>query len=87
MQTKNETLQPELVITKSKYLRTKEAAAYCGMSESFFEKARHFGKGGCAYFRKGRSVYYKIEDLIEWMESSSRYCSTSEYTRREEART
>ena len=63
-----ETIQPKL--------RTREAAAYLGVSASFLEKLRVTG-GGCVYAKIGRVVIYSKSDLDSYAESRKR-CSTSE---------
>jgi predicted DNA-binding transcriptional regulator AlpA len=58
-------------------LRTKDAAVYCGLSQSTFEKYRITGQGS-AYHKLGRIVVYDTEDLDLWM--AERRCrSTSDY--------
>jgi hypothetical protein len=60
----------------AKYLHTKAAAAYLGLSESTLEKGRISGYG--PPFRKlGRRVLYAIGDLDTWADSCRRQ-STSE---------
>ena len=61
-----------------KYVSNASAAIYIDRSESFLEKTRHFGIGGPPYYRTNRSIYYKISDLDQWIESR-KYRSTSEY--------
>ena len=53
-----------------KALSTKDAAIYLGMSESYLEKARCIGKGtpGPSYYKRGKKVLYKVEDLDRWFE-------------------
>ncbi|MBF0562722.1 MAG: helix-turn-helix domain-containing protein [Alphaproteobacteria bacterium] len=59
------------------YVRTVEAAAYCGLSKSSLEKLRLTG-GGPAYSKAGaRIVVYSVEDLDAWIGSQRRF-STSE---------
>ncbi|MEI7609861.1 MAG: helix-turn-helix domain-containing protein [Rhodospirillaceae bacterium] len=57
-------------------LRTREAAAYLGVSSSFLEKLRVKG-GGCVYSKIGRVVIYSRSDLDCFAEARKR-CSTSE---------
>jgi hypothetical protein len=47
-------------------LRTRDAAAYCGSSESTFKKLRLFG-GGATWIRIGRHVVYDPADLDRWL--------------------
>lgn len=57
-------------------LRTPEAADYCGSSESTFEKLRLTG-GGPIYYKLGRRVVYRVEDLDAWL-AANRKTSTSD---------
>jgi len=50
------------------YLRTPQAAAYCGISVSTMEKLRLSG-GGPLFLKRGRTVLYRQADLDAWMES------------------
>ncbi len=58
-------------------LRTADAARYCGFSKSTLEKLRCYG-GGPAFVRRGRSVFYDVHDLDDWLASLNRFHSTSE---------
>jgi len=49
-----------------KMLNTAEAAAYCGSSESTFNKLRLFG-GGPVFVKFGRRVVYDPADLDRWL--------------------
>jgi predicted DNA-binding transcriptional regulator AlpA len=61
---------------QSRYLRTADAAVYCGSTKSTFEKYRLTGQG--SVFRKlGRVVVYDVADLDEWMDGKRRL-STSD---------
>ena len=53
------------------WLCTKEVAAYTGLSESFFEKRRAKGgpKDGPAWYRLGRKIRYKKQDVDLWLEA------------------
>ncbi len=64
-------------ITKSFRLRTSDAAKYCGLSKSTFDKYRITGEGP-AFLKLGRAVVYNLADLDNWLESK-RVHSTSEY--------
>jgi predicted DNA-binding transcriptional regulator AlpA len=57
-------------------LRTPEAAAYCGSTESTFEKLRLTG-GGPRFIKMGRRVVYDPADLDEWL-AAHRRASTSD---------
>jgi predicted DNA-binding transcriptional regulator AlpA len=50
-----------------KYLNTKKAAQYIGMSTQFLEIARHKGDGP-EYLKMSKAVRYKRSDLDAWME-------------------
>lgn len=52
-------------------LRTAEASAYCGSSESTFTKLRLTG-GGPIYITIGRTVVYDPDDLDSWLNSRRR---------------
>jgi excisionase family DNA binding protein len=56
-------------------LRTKQAAAYTGITKSTLEKLRVYG-GGSPYIRIGRVVLYDPVDLDAWLASHKRH-STS----------
>ena len=58
-------------------LRTADAAQYCGFAKSSFEKFRCYG-GGSRFIRRGKSVFYHIEDLDAWLAALPRYQNTSE---------
>lgn len=60
-----------------RFLRTLQAASYCGRSRSDFEKRRLRGDG--PPFRKiGRVIVYDLADLDAWMERHTLLRSTSE---------
>ncbi len=63
--------------TAPRLLRTLDAARYCGFSKSTFEKWRCVG-GGPAFIRRGKAVYYDIQNLDDWLAALPRYRSTSE---------
>ena len=60
----------------AKYLRTKPAANYVGLSKSTLDKFRVIG-GGPKYSTLGRAVVYAIADLDKWVLFNRRN-STSE---------
>ncbi len=62
--------------TNNKRLRTADAAAYCGLSKSTFDKYRLTGEGPI-FIKLGRSVVYDTGDLDSWMEDSKQ-TSTSQ---------
>lgn len=62
-----------------KYLRTREAAAYVGLSARTLEGKRVDGTG--PKFRRlgGRgAVIYDVADLVDWIESAPAVRSTTE---------
>ena len=63
--------------TNSRLLRTSAAAQRCGFTKSTFEKWRCTGEGP-KFIRRGKSVFYDIEDLDKWLCDLPRYGSTSE---------
>lgn len=65
-------------IVGEKFMRTLEAAQYCGLSKSSFEKYRLLGCGP-KYVRAGRRIIlYDVEALDEWLRRNQ-FQSTSEY--------
>jgi excisionase family DNA binding protein len=62
------------------YLQPPEAAAYLGSSRSTLAKRRLRGDGP-RFFRLGRAIRYRREDLDEWLASRAAR-STSDYARR-----
>jgi predicted DNA-binding transcriptional regulator AlpA len=51
------------------YLDTRHVAALTGFSAKALEGMRHRGKGP-RFLRIGRKIRYKLEDVINWMESN-----------------
>ena len=51
---------------KVKIMSPTEAAKYVGLSESMMAKMRCRG-GGAVYFKLGRAVRYRQDDLDEWL--------------------
>ena len=62
--------------TQAPRMRTGDAAAYCGLSKSTFDKYRLTGEGP-VFLKLGRSVVYDVDDLDAWL-GSKRHHSTSE---------
>jgi len=58
-------------------LRTPDAARYCGVAKSTFEKLRCSGDGP-SFIRRGRTVLYAIENLDAWIQGLPRFKSTNE---------
>ena len=53
------------------HIKVKAAAEYTGLSKSTLDKLRCFG-GGPAYFKLGRAVVYRTEDIDAWLEERRR---------------
>src|SRR3546814_12390265 len=64
------------IIKDTRYLRTKEAAHYLGLSARTLEKHRTYGTGP-AYRKVGGRVLYTLEDLRSWADRGAR-ASTSD---------
>lgn len=58
-------------LTHRPKMRTKEAATYCGSTESTFNKLRLTG-GGPVYITIGRTVVYDPDDLDGWLNANRR---------------
>lgn len=58
-------------------MRSQNAAAYCGLSKSTFDKYRITGEGP-VFLKLGRSVVYDTADLDVWLHAR-RQKSTSSY--------
>ena len=59
-----------------KLLNVKEAAAFCGMTPSFMNKARLQPGAGCRFVKIGARVLYDPADLVAWIESQKRDSTT-----------
>ncbi len=59
-------------------LRTPDAAALLGCSQSKLNKARCSGTLRIPFVRIGRAIYYTKADVLAWLEQH-RHLSTSEY--------
>jgi predicted DNA-binding transcriptional regulator AlpA len=55
---------------RQRYVDTRVAAAFLGVSESFLNKARHFGTGP-EYVRFGRAIRYDLDELESWARARS----------------
>ena len=51
--------------TPCQYVGTREAAEFLGVSESYLNKARHFGNGP-PFCRFGRTIRYDVQALEAW---------------------
>ena len=54
------------LVFRSPWLNTKEAAAYCKLSESYLNTLRSKG-GGPAVSKQGRICVYNRDDLDRWL--------------------
>jgi excisionase family DNA binding protein len=63
-------------LTTPKYLSVEEAARYCRVSASTFNKLRLYG-GGAPFLKIGRRVLYDLADLDAWL-AAQRRRSTSD---------
>jgi predicted DNA-binding transcriptional regulator AlpA len=75
----------EVFMQVTPLLRTPDAARYCGVAKSTFEKLRCSGEGP-RFIRRGRSVLYALENLDAWIQSLPRFTSTSEPNSRSQQR-
>ncbi len=64
-----EKIMPD-IIKDTRYLRTKEAAHYVGLSARTLEKHRTFGTGP-RYKKIGGRVIYTLEELRTWADRGS----------------
>ena len=55
-------------IPDNKALSTKETASLLGLSASYLERARCYGKGP-VYFKIGARVVYRLTDIEAWLAS------------------
>jgi hypothetical protein len=63
--------------TSKAVLTEKEASQLFQISASFLQKKRIYG-GGPSYYKVGVRVYYKREELEQWL-TGTKHCSTAEY--------
>jgi hypothetical protein len=62
----------------ARYLRTPEAAAYCGLSARTLEKLRLIGGGPAFATPPGRRfVVYDAADLDDWLHSGRRHSTSN----------
>lgn len=61
-------------------MTAQDAAAYCGLSYKSMALQRSQGIGA-PFYKAGKFVFYKRDDLDEWM-ASCRVASTAEYKSR-----
>jgi len=60
-------MRPDLAALPPRFLRTKEAAGFLGLSARTLEKHRTYGTGP-AYRKLGGRVVYAVDDLQAWAE-------------------
>ena len=60
-------MRPDLAVLPPRYLRTKEAAEFLGLSPRTLEKHRTYGTGP-GYHKLGGRVVYAVDDLQAWVE-------------------
>ena len=58
-------MRPDLAVLPPRFLRTKEAADFVGLSPRTLEKHRTYGTGP-AYRKLGGRVVYAVDDLQAW---------------------
>ena len=58
-------------------LRQKEYCELTGKAESTAEQDRLYGRGA-PFIRMGRSIRYRLDDVVAWLEGLPRYNSTTE---------
>ena len=58
-------------------LRQKEYCELTGKAESTAEQDRLYGRGA-PFIRMGRSIRYRLDDVITWLESLPRFASTTQ---------
>lgn len=74
-------MSPELLQELSrKYPPLLNQRQYCeltGKADSTAEQDRLYGRGA-PFIRMGRSIRYRLDDVVDWLESLPRYNSTTE---------
>ena len=68
-------MRPELAVLPPRFLRTKEAAEFLGLSARTLEKHRTYGTGP-AYRKLGGRVVYAIDDLEAWADRGAKISTT-----------
>jgi len=58
-------------------LNQKQYCELTGKAESTAEQDRLYGRGA-PFIRMGRSIRYRLDDVVRWLESLPRYHSTTE---------
>lgn len=65
---------------RTEYLSTRQAAALLGLSRYTLERMRVTGDGA-AYYKFGRGVRYRREDLEEWARTRKRRSTSDDGTK------
>ncbi len=58
-------------------LNQKQYCELTGKADSTAEQDRLYGRGA-PFIRVGRSIRYRLDDFVEWVENMPRYNSTAE---------
>ncbi|MFN5458198.1 helix-turn-helix transcriptional regulator [Bradyrhizobium sp.] len=66
-------MRPDHAVLPPRFLRTKEAAEFLGLSARTLEKHRTYGTGP-AYRKLGGRVVYAIDDLEAWADRGAGEC-------------
>ncbi|HAX44596.1 MAG TPA: helix-turn-helix domain-containing protein [Bryobacteraceae bacterium] len=66
----------EPILTLEGTLSSKQAAALVGVPPRTLWRLRDSGRGP-AYFRSGRTVHYRREDLLAWLRTARRETADS----------
>lgn len=56
----------------NKIMTPAQAAKFLGVSESFLSNSRCTGRHNIPYFKLGKKVAYREDDLLTWLESRRR---------------
>lgn len=63
-------------VSRAAFINENELATVTGMSVSFYQKNRWQHQGhapyGCPFYKFGRSVKYRLSEVLTWLESSKR---------------
>lgn len=76
-----DTAAENAVVVGSKWLRTRQAAAYLNLSYRTLEKLRCTG-GGPPYRKVVGTVLYRMDELDQWVEART-FASTSDEAQKE----
>jgi predicted DNA-binding transcriptional regulator AlpA len=60
-------------VQTDRLMRQAEVAELIGMSEAWLEQCR-FRRTGINFIKVGRSVRYRYEDVMSWLESQTTIC-------------